>query len=103
MIGLMHEAEALDEGLGAVADGVQALQIKGGVDLARDVRLVAALRRELGPDITLRLVPTRVTAKGRRKPCCAWPSRRQLGGTTHHWPAVHGGCHGGGAAADHCR
>jgi hypothetical protein len=75
MIGLMHEAEALDEGLGAVADGVQALQIKGGVDLARDVRLVAALRRELGPDITLRLDANQGYGHGKapRKPCCAWP------------------------------
>lgn len=55
MIGLMHEAEALDEGIGAVADGVRALQIKGGVDLERDLRLVAALRRELGEAVTLRL------------------------------------------------
>ena len=55
MIGLMAEADALDEGVAAVADGVRALQIKGGVEPERDVRLVATLRRTLGPDVTLRL------------------------------------------------
>ena len=55
MIGLMDEAHAAEEGAGAVADGVRALQIKGGVDSERDIRLVRTLRRELGPDVTLRL------------------------------------------------
>lgn len=55
MIGLMPEGEALTEGLAAAADGVRSLQIKGGVDLERDLRLTAALRRELGKDFTLRL------------------------------------------------
>lgn len=55
MIGLMPEAEALAEGTEAAADGVRSLQIKGGVDAPRDIRLAAALRRELGDDFTLRL------------------------------------------------
>jgi muconate cycloisomerase len=55
MIGLMDETEALREGAGAVADGVRSLQIKGGVDLERDVRLSGALRKELGQAVTLRL------------------------------------------------
>jgi L-alanine-DL-glutamate epimerase-like enolase superfamily enzyme len=55
MIGLMDEAHALEEGVAATADGVRALQIKGGVDPERDVRLVRALRRDLGSGITLRL------------------------------------------------
>ena len=55
MIGLMHEKEALDEAIGAVGDGVGALQIKGGVDAARDIRLTAAIRREVGAATVLRL------------------------------------------------
>jgi L-alanine-DL-glutamate epimerase-like enolase superfamily enzyme len=55
MIGLMIEPEAAKEGIAAVADGVRALQIKGGVDPERDIRLVSTLRRELGSGVTLRL------------------------------------------------
>jgi muconate cycloisomerase len=55
MVGLMHEREALEEGLAAVADGLKALQIKGGAEPARDVRLVSALRREVGADVHLRV------------------------------------------------
>jgi len=55
MIGLMAEREALAEGLAAAADGVKSLQIKGGVDLERDLRLTGELRRELGDGVTLRL------------------------------------------------
>lgn len=55
MVGLMHEEHAVEEGTAAVADGVKALQIKGGVDPERDIRLVRALRREVGSGITLRL------------------------------------------------
>jgi muconate cycloisomerase len=55
MVGLMHEREAVEEGVAAVTDGLKALQIKGGADPARDVRLVGQLRRELGADIHLRL------------------------------------------------
>ena len=55
MIGLMQEAEAAKEGIAAIADGVRALQIKGGVDPERDIRLVRTLRKELGAEVTLRL------------------------------------------------
>jgi L-alanine-DL-glutamate epimerase-like enolase superfamily enzyme len=55
MIGLMNEKDAVDEGIAAVADGVRALQIKGGVDSERDIRLVYTLRREVGAGVTLRL------------------------------------------------
>jgi L-alanine-DL-glutamate epimerase-like enolase superfamily enzyme len=55
MIGLMDESDAAKEGVAAVADGVHALQIKGGVDSERDIRLVRELRRELGSGVTLRL------------------------------------------------
>jgi muconate cycloisomerase len=55
MIGLMPENDAAAEGVAAAADGVRALQIKGGVDAERDVRLVRTLRRELGAAVTLRL------------------------------------------------
>jgi len=55
MVGLMHEKEAIAEAVGAARDGVTSLQIKGGVDAERDIRLIAILRRELGAGITLRL------------------------------------------------
>jgi muconate cycloisomerase len=55
MVGLMREREAIEEGVAAAADGLKTLQIKGGVDPERDIRLVALLRRELGADIHLRL------------------------------------------------
>lgn len=55
MIGLMGETEAMEEAVGAARDGVTSLQIKGGVDPERDVRLTTALRRELGGDVVLRL------------------------------------------------
>lgn len=55
MIGLMDEDHAVEEGVAAAADGVRALQIKGGVDAERDIRLVRTLRRELGSGVTLRL------------------------------------------------
>jgi muconate cycloisomerase len=55
MVGLMPDAEAEAEAGGAIADGVSALQIKGGVDSARDVRLIRRLRQCLPPDIVLRL------------------------------------------------
>ncbi|HWJ36041.1 MAG TPA: enolase C-terminal domain-like protein [Steroidobacteraceae bacterium] len=55
MIGLMHEKDALVEAVGAARDGVTSLQVKGGVDFERDVRLTAALRAELGDGVTLRL------------------------------------------------
>lgn len=55
MIGLMRENHAIEEAVAAAADGVRTLQIKGGVDPERDVRVVKNLRRELGTDVTLRL------------------------------------------------
>ncbi|WP_284945976.1 mandelate racemase/muconate lactonizing enzyme family protein [Acidisoma cladoniae] len=55
MVGLMPEGEAIEEAVGAVADGITALQIKGGVDAERDVRLIGILRRELKDGICLRL------------------------------------------------
>lgn len=55
MVGLMSEREAMEEAVGACADGIGAMQIKGGVDAERDIRLIAALRRELGTHIVLRL------------------------------------------------
>jgi muconate cycloisomerase len=55
MVGLMDDDQAAAEAAGAVADGLTALQIKGGVDADRDVRLIARLRRELGAGVNLRL------------------------------------------------
>lgn len=55
MIGLMPEHHALEEAMAAAADGVRTLQVKGGVDAERDIRLITNLRRELGTALTLRL------------------------------------------------
>ena len=55
MIGLMPEDEVLNEAKGAYRDGCRAFQIKGGDDDDRDVRVVRALRAELGDDVWLRL------------------------------------------------
>jgi len=55
MVGLMREDEAVKEAAGAIQDGLTALQIKGGVDAERDIRLIGTLRRELGTAISLRL------------------------------------------------
>jgi L-alanine-DL-glutamate epimerase-like enolase superfamily enzyme len=55
MIGLMPVNEGLSEGMTAIEDGVSALQVKGGQDPARDVELVAALRRELGDSVMIRV------------------------------------------------
>jgi muconate cycloisomerase len=55
MIGLMPEGEAIAEAECAVADGITALQVKGGVDGERDIRLIAELRRRLGDAVSLRL------------------------------------------------
>ena len=55
MLGIMPIDETLVEARAAIGDGVRALQIKGGGDLARDVEVVRALRDEHGPDVWLRL------------------------------------------------
>ncbi|MFT8895775.1 MAG: enolase C-terminal domain-like protein [Acetobacter sp.] len=55
MVGLMPEREALEEAILAVEDGIRALQIKGGVDAERDIRLVTALRKQFGDGVALRL------------------------------------------------
>ncbi len=55
MIGIMPAQEALAEAQGARADGITALQIKGGEDPARDAATVRAIRKALGPDVFLRL------------------------------------------------
>jgi muconate cycloisomerase len=52
MIGLMSDEEALEEAGSAVStDGITAFQIKGGIEVGRDVRVTAALRAAL-PDTT---------------------------------------------------
>jgi muconate cycloisomerase len=55
MVGLMGDTEAIDEALATAQDGVQALQIKGGVDTQRDLDLVRRLRKALPPSMKLRL------------------------------------------------
>jgi L-alanine-DL-glutamate epimerase-like enolase superfamily enzyme len=55
MIGLMPAADAVEEGVAAVGDGVTALQVKGGVGADRDVEVIGELRRRLGPDVWIRL------------------------------------------------
>ncbi|MDQ0390943.1 mandelate racemase/muconate lactonizing enzyme family protein [Labrys monachus] len=55
MVGLMGMAEAVEEAEMAAADGIRALQIKGGQDPERDVALVRELRRRLPAEMRLRL------------------------------------------------
>lgn len=55
MLGLMPADQAVEEAQAAVADGIRALQIKGGADRARDVALVGALRGQVGDDVMLRV------------------------------------------------
>lgn len=55
MVGLMSLNDAVSEGRAAVADGVPALQVKGGVEPERDIALIRELRAQLGPDVWLRL------------------------------------------------
>ena len=55
MLGLMPEDEAVAEGRAAIGDGVRALQVKGGQDVDRDVRLIRSLREAVGGDVLLRL------------------------------------------------
>lgn len=55
MVGLMSHEDAMEEALGALADGCTALQIKGGVDAERDIALITELRREAGAGAFLRV------------------------------------------------
>lgn len=55
MVGLMPHDDAVAEAEAAAADGIRALQIKGGENAERDVALVRALRARLGPEMLLRL------------------------------------------------
>lgn len=55
MIGIMPTDEAVREALGAISDGIQAFQIKGGRDPEADIRTVHAVREAVGPDVFLRL------------------------------------------------
>ena len=55
MIGLMDDEQALEEARAAIADGVTALQVKGGGDAVRDARVIRQLREALGADVLLRL------------------------------------------------
>lgn len=55
MLGIMPIEQAMEEAHAAIADGVRALQIKGGRDAERDIALVARLREELPDGVWLRL------------------------------------------------
>ena len=55
MIGLMDDRDALNEGKEAVAEGVRALQVKGGESAERDIRLIESLRETLDDGVHLRL------------------------------------------------
>lgn len=55
MVGLMPVSAAVEEAEAAVADGVSALQLKGGVDPDRDIEVVRQVRRAVGDRILLRL------------------------------------------------
>jgi muconate cycloisomerase len=70
MIGLMDHRDALDEAKEVVAEGVRALQVKGGENIDRDIRLIESLRETLDDGVHLRLdanqgypdVPTAIAA-----------------------------------------
>jgi muconate cycloisomerase len=66
MVGIMPNDEALEEAAAAVADGVSALQIKGGIDPDRDIDLIRRLRERLGRQVFLRLDANQ--GYGRAKP-----------------------------------
>ncbi len=55
MVGIMPHDEALTESVAAVDDGLRALQIKGGEDGERDIKLVKAIRDAVGSDVFIRL------------------------------------------------
>lgn len=55
MVGIMPNDQAVEESSAAVADGANALQIKGGLDPDRDIQLIRLLREKLGPNVFLRL------------------------------------------------
>jgi L-alanine-DL-glutamate epimerase-like enolase superfamily enzyme len=55
MVGLMPVGAAVAEAEAAVSDGITALQIKGGLDPARDVTVSREVRRAVGDGIQLRL------------------------------------------------
>ena len=55
MIGIMPTEDAIEEARGAQADGVNALQIKGGEDPERDAATVRGIRDALGDKLLLRL------------------------------------------------
>jgi muconate cycloisomerase len=66
MVGIMPNDEALEEAAAAVADGVSALQIKGGIDPDRDIDLIQRLRERLDRRVFLRLDANQ--GYGRAKP-----------------------------------
>jgi len=74
MVGIMQNADALLEAVAAVEDGIRALQIKGGEDVKRDIALVEAVRRAVGPDILIRLDAN----QGYREPKAAIRAIRRL-------------------------
>jgi len=55
MIGIMGEADAVEEARAASEDGCRAFQVKGTGDLERDARVLAALRGAVGDGVLLRL------------------------------------------------
>lgn len=52
-IGLLPIDEAVDEVRKVVADGIRTIKIKIGVEPARDIQIVRAIREAVGPDINL--------------------------------------------------
>ena len=54
-IGLMDIEAAAKEAEAVVADGIKTIKIKIGIDPKRDVDIVAAVRKVVGPDIQIRV------------------------------------------------
>jgi muconate cycloisomerase len=54
-LGIMPIERCLDEAAQALAEGVRTIKCKTGLDPARDVALVAELRKMAGPDVKIRV------------------------------------------------
>ncbi len=55
MVGLMEDDDAIAEATAAAAEGIGALQVKGGESPSRDIRLIGALRAHLPETVRFRL------------------------------------------------
>ena len=57
-LGILDESELADKATGAISEGIRTIKLKIGLDARRDIRVVAAVREAIGPDIHLVETPT---------------------------------------------